>query len=98
MVHRITHNKKECKESVMTIMESNVDLFTTVQDQDQDLDDYNKVFKAQVDPIDTHGGNAGYHPVVYWLHLAALQIKKGINYRHRLVKCFDIGTDKILYR
>ena len=39
------------------------------------LDDYYKIFKAQVDTIDAHGGNAGYHPVVFALHLSAL-IKK----------------------
>ena len=31
-----------------------------------------KVFKAQVNTIDAHGGNAGHHPIVYQLHLAAL--------------------------
>ena len=72
MIRDITHNKKERKESVMTIVESDVELFTTVQAPDQDLNDYYKVFKAQVDTIDTHGGNAGYHLVIYELHLAAL--------------------------
>ena len=79
MVRDITHNKKERKESVMTIVESDVELYTTVQEKDQDLDDYYKVFRAQVDTIDAHGGNAGYHPVVYQLHLAALRKKKEIS-------------------
>ena len=80
MIRDITHNKKERKESVMTTVESDVELFTIVQEQGQDLDDYYKVFKAQVDTIDAHGGNAGYHPVVYMLHLAALiKIKKITN-------------------
>jgi hypothetical protein len=46
MIRDITHNKKERKESMMTIVESNVELFTTVQDPNQDLNDYYKVFKA----------------------------------------------------
>ena len=31
-----------------------------------------------MDTIDAHGGNTGYHPVVYQLHLAALRAKKNI--------------------
>ena len=54
-------------------------LFTIVQEPGQDLDDYYKVFKAQVDTIDAHGGNAGHHPVVYMLHLAALLKVKEIS-------------------
>ena len=33
---------------------------------------------AQVETIDTHGGNAGYHPVVYALRLDSTLQKKGI--------------------
>ena len=76
MVRDITHNKKERKESVVTFVKSNVELFKTVQEQDQDLDDYYEVFKAQVDTTDAHGGSAGYHLVVYQLYLAALRAKK----------------------
>ena len=79
MVRGIMHNKKERKESVMTIVASDIELFTMVQDHDKELDDYHMVFKAQVDTINAHGGNAGYHPEIYQLHLAALQVKKGIN-------------------
>ena len=32
---------------------------------------------AQVDTIDAHGGNAGYNPVVFALHIAATLQKKG---------------------
>ena len=77
MIRDITHNKKEQKESVMTIVESDIELFPIVQESGQDLDNYYKVFKVQVDTIDAHGGNAGHHPVVYMLYLAALlKIKK----------------------
>ena len=76
MIRDVTHNKKERKESVMTIVESDVELFTITQEANQTLDDYYKIFKAQVDTIDAHGGNAGHHPVVFQLHLAAL-LKKG---------------------
>ena len=69
MIRDITHNKKERKESVMTIVESDLELYTIAQDPGETLDEYYKVFVAQVDTIDAHGGNAGYHPVVYALHL-----------------------------
>ena len=62
----------------MTTVESNVELYTIHQRSWESLDEYYKVFKAQIDTIDTHGGNAWYHPVVYALHLAALLEKKGI--------------------
>ena len=78
MIRDITHNKKERKESVMMIVESDIELYTIFQGSGESLDVYYKVFKAQVDTIDAHGGNAGYHPVVYALHLAALLDKKGI--------------------
>ena len=69
MVRDITHNKKVRKENVMAIVESNVELYTIHQGSGESLDEYNKVFKAQVDTIDAHGGNAGYHPAVFALHL-----------------------------
>ena len=44
MIRDITHNKKERRESVMTVVESNVELFTIVQETGQSLDNYYKVF------------------------------------------------------
>ena len=55
----VTHNKKERKESVMTIVESDVELFMIYQSPGESLDDYYKLFKAKVDTIDANGGNAG---------------------------------------
>ena len=78
MIRDVTHNKKERKKSVMTIVESDVKLFTNYQAPGESLDEYYKVFKAQVDTIDAHGGNAGFHPVVYALHLSSLLQKKEI--------------------
>ena len=40
MIRDITHNKKERKESVMTIVESDVELFTSYQAPGESLDDY----------------------------------------------------------
>ena len=49
MIKNITHNKKERKESVMPIVESDVELFAIHQAQGESLDEYYKVFKSQVD-------------------------------------------------
>ena len=59
MIRDTTHNEKERKESVITIVESDVELFTVHRAQGESLDEYYKVFKAKVDTIDAHGCNAG---------------------------------------
>ena len=78
MIRDVTHNKKERKKSVMAIVKSDAELYTIQQGFRESLDEYYKVFKAQVDTIDAHGGNVGCHPVVYALHLAALLKKEEI--------------------
>ena len=62
MIKDITHTKKESKESAMTIVESNVELFTIHQASGESLDEYYKIFMAQVDTINAHRGNSGYPP------------------------------------
>ena len=89
MIRDITHNKKESKERVMTLVQSDVELFTTTQDPNQHLDEYYKVLKAQVNTIDAHGGNAGYHTVEYKLHLTALLKKDSIDEQTRSDKTID---------
>ena len=77
MIRDITHNKKERKESAMTIVESNVELYLIGQDPGESLDEYYKFFLAQVDTIDAHGGNAGYHSTIYTAPKEATLQKKG---------------------
>ena len=40
MIRDITHNKKKRKESVMTIVESNIELYTIHQGSEESLDKY----------------------------------------------------------
>ena len=54
MIRDITPNKKERKESAMTIVESDVELCTINQGSGESLDEYYRIFKAQVDTIDAH--------------------------------------------
>ena len=77
MIRDITHNKKERKESVMAIVESDLELYTIAQDPGESLDEYYKVFLAQGDTIDAHGGNAGYHPVIYTAHMRLRYRRRG---------------------
>ena len=44
MIRDITHNKKERKESMMAIVESDVELYTIHHGSGQSLDEYYKVF------------------------------------------------------
>ena len=77
MIRDITHNKKERKESVMAIVESDLELYTIAHDPGESLDEYYKAFLAQVDTIDAHGGNAGYHLAIYSAHKEAKLQKMG---------------------
>ena len=79
MIREITHSKKVRKESVITIVKNNVEIFAITQGPGESLNDYCKVFRAQIDTIGAHGDNAGYHLVVYKQHLAALTKKKKTN-------------------
>ena len=48
------------------------------------LDEYYRVFKAQVDTIEAHGGTPGYHGAVYREHYEALTISKGYDPKEKL--------------
>ena len=42
------------------------------------LAECNRVFKAQVDTIEAHGGNPGYHGALLWERLNAYMVKKDV--------------------
>ena len=65
MTRDITHNKMERRENPLSMVESNVELVTPVQEPIQGLTSYYNIFKAQVDMITMHRGNTRHHPVVY---------------------------------
>ena len=78
------HNKKERAQSTMGLVESNTALFTNPMESKDTLDEYYRVFKAQVDTIKAHSGNPGYHGAVYCEHCKALAISKGYNTKEML--------------
>lgn len=55
-----THNKKEQNKSVVAFIEDIVKLDTIFQGQNETLNDYQKVFKAQGDTINVHSERQGY--------------------------------------
>ena len=61
----------------MGLVESITVPFTNPMESNDTLDGYYCVFKAQVDTIETHNGNPGYHGAVYQEHYKALTISKG---------------------
>ena len=68
----------------MGSVESDAALFTTTMDSKDTLDEYYRVFKAQIDTIEAHGGNPGYHGAVYREHYDALMLSKGYDTKEKL--------------
>ena len=66
------------------MVESNAALLTTTMDTKDTLDEYYRVFKAQIDTFEAHGGNPGYHGAVYREHYDALVLSKGFDTNEKL--------------
>ena len=79
MIRDITHHKRERKQTVMEAVESDADLYLTSQGKNETIDDFYRVFTAQVETINAHGGQAGFHPAVFAKHLAAIRVSRGID-------------------
>ena len=54
-------------------VEADMNLMSTIQGESQSLNDYIKLFKAQVDVINANGGRAGYNPELYQEHLQRIR-------------------------
>ena len=79
MIRDITHHKRERKQTVMEAAESDADLYLTSQGKTDSIDNFYKVFTAQVNTIKAHGGQAGFQPAVFAKHLAALRVSRSID-------------------
>ena len=64
----VMRNKKERAQITMGLVKSNAALFTTPMETKDTLDEYYRVFKAQVNTIEAHDGNPGYHDAVHQKH------------------------------
>ena len=67
MIRDLTHNMKETMQATMALVSSHSDLYTTVQEKGESLEDYYKVFIARKDTVNAHGGEAGRHKELYQL-------------------------------
>lgn len=60
----------------MAKVEADMGMFATHQTDKLSLNDYYKLFKAQVEVIYANGGAAGYNPELFKNHLARILVKK----------------------
>ena len=61
----VMHDQNEWAQSIMDLVKSDTALSTTPVETKDTLDEYYRVFKSQVDTIEAHSGNPGYHVTVY---------------------------------
>ena len=64
---------KERKQWVMALVECHVDMMCTHQKASDTLEEYFRIFMARISTVNAHGGNAGYHKVLYNKHFVALK-------------------------
>ena len=58
---------KETMQGTMALVGCHSDLYTTVQEKGESLEDYYKVFIARKDTVNAHGGEAGRHKELHRL-------------------------------
>ena len=62
MIRNIAHDVKQRKQSIMLTVENDLELYLNYQESTQSTNEFYKVFNATIDTINTHSGQAGYHP------------------------------------
>ena len=62
-------------------VENNAALYTTIMMGLNTLNEYYRVFKTQIDAIEAHDGNPGYHLVLAQEHLEAYMENKELDTR-----------------
>ena len=62
MIRDIAHNYDDTKLGIMSIAESNMELYLSFQGSNEPRDDYMAVFKAMIDTINAREGLIGKHP------------------------------------
>ena len=78
-IRDVMHHKKERVQSTMGLVESDSALYTTIMKGNNKLDEYYRVFKAQIDTIEAHDGNPGYHSALAQEHLEVWLVSKGFD-------------------
>ena len=92
IIRDVMHNKKERAQSTIGLMESNVTLYTTILKGNNTLDEYYRMFKAQIDTIEAHGGNPGYCSALAQEHLEVQLVSNWV--RHSRETKTVVGDDQ----
>ena len=61
MIRAVCLKHDETKQGIMSAVNSDIHFYTFRQGKDMSCDEYLKLFQAQVDTINAHGGRAGFH-------------------------------------
>ena len=61
MIRAVCLKHDETKQGIMAAVNSDIRFYTFRQGKDMSCDEYLKLFRAQVDTINAHGGRAGFH-------------------------------------
>ena len=73
----LAHGKKERKQSTMVKVKADLAMYATLQTDKQTLEDYARIYNAQVDVINANGGQAGYNAEIFNEHLQRILKEKG---------------------
>ena len=86
---------KETKQGTMALVECHSNLYTTVQEKGESLEDYYKVFMARKDTVNAHGGEAGRHKQLHRLARQKIMNKLGFEEAYMEDPTNRITKDKI---
>ena len=79
LVRDLTHEHDETKQSTMALVKSDFNLMTLGQEDDVSNEKFVTLVQSQVKTINSHGGQAGYHPALYLRHLERIAESRGID-------------------
>ena len=77
MIRAVCLKHDETKQGIMSAVNSDIRFYTFRQSKDMSCDEYLKLFRAQVDTINAHGGRAGFHWGTYQAKVAEILARDG---------------------
>ena len=93
LIQDLQYNKTNRKRIIMATVTTDFDLYSCAQLLSQTTDSYYKVFTSTVDTINSNGGQAGLHSVVYHRHHKVLRAKE-VEKADAVVK--DMTPDEVI--
>ena len=68
LIRKLTHSSDDSKQGTVALVEHQLRWEMGFQKENESLDEFLRNFKARADVIDSFGGKAGFHPLVYLQH------------------------------